>query len=83
MFVPVLLLVATSPMYHLRVIKLLIAQGETSEELQEWKSALESALVQAPGEAVPMGQIGIVGKETADSVEASFEQCIPFSHFPA
>ena len=69
--------------YHLVAIIFLIEQGETSEELQEWKTALENALAQAPSAAVVMGQNGILRNEIADSVEASFEQSTPVSYFCA
>ncbi|KAH7684035.1 Rho GTPase activation protein [Dioscorea alata] len=49
-------------------------KAETLEDLNEWKTALENALAQAPSAALAMGQSGILRTDVADSVEASFEQ---------
>ncbi|XP_038984902.1 rho GTPase-activating protein 7-like isoform X3 [Phoenix dactylifera] len=48
-------------------------KAETSEDLYEWKSALENALALAPG-ACAMGQNGIFCNDITDSNEASGEQ---------
>ncbi|XP_031121526.1 rho GTPase-activating protein 7-like isoform X2 [Ipomoea triloba] len=49
-------------------------KAETSEDLYEWKTALEHALAQAPNAALVMGQNGIFRNDTGDSVEGSFHQ---------
>ncbi|GJT65570.1 pleckstrin homology domain-containing protein [Tanacetum coccineum] len=49
-------------------------KAETSEDLYEWKTALENALAQAPNAALVMGQNGIFRNDTADSTEGSFYQ---------
>ncbi|XP_039124486.1 rho GTPase-activating protein 7-like isoform X2 [Dioscorea cayenensis subsp. rotundata] len=49
-------------------------KAETLEDLNEWKTALENALAQAPSAALAMGQSGILRTDVADSIEASFEQ---------
>ncbi|XP_042498387.1 rho GTPase-activating protein 7-like isoform X2 [Macadamia integrifolia] len=50
-------------------------KAETSEDLHEWKSALETALEQAPSAALVMGQNGIFRNEAADSVDGTLDQC--------
>ncbi|CAH9100086.1 unnamed protein product [Cuscuta epithymum] len=47
-------------------------KAETSEDLYEWKTALEHALAQAPNAALVMGHNGIFRSENGDSVEGSF-----------
>lgn len=54
----------------------LIKQAETSEDLYEWKSALENALALAPS-ACAMGQNGIFSNSITDLNEASGEQGMP------
>ncbi|XP_058097013.1 rho GTPase-activating protein REN1-like isoform X4 [Magnolia sinica] len=49
-------------------------KAETSEEMYEWKTALENALAQAPSAALAMGQNGIFRNDAADAIEGSFEQ---------
>ncbi|KAI7736315.1 hypothetical protein M8C21_020672 [Ambrosia artemisiifolia] len=49
-------------------------KAETSEDLYEWKTALEHALAQAPNAALVMGQNGIFRNDTTDSTEGSFHQ---------
>ncbi|KAE9606280.1 putative Rho GTPase activation protein [Lupinus albus] len=49
-------------------------KAETSEDLFEWKTALEQALTQAPSAALVMGHNGIFRNETSDSIEGSFHQ---------
>ncbi|KAA8538167.1 hypothetical protein F0562_027775 [Nyssa sinensis] len=49
-------------------------KAETSEDLYEWKTALEEALAQAPSAALVMGQNGIFRNNQADAVDGSFEQ---------
>ncbi|KAK7276660.1 hypothetical protein RIF29_17804 [Crotalaria pallida] len=49
-------------------------KAETSEDLFEWKTALEQALAQAPSAALVMGHNGIFRNDTSDSVEGSFHQ---------
>lgn len=56
-------------------------QAETSEDLYEWKTALEHALAQAPSAAIVMGHNGIFRNDTNDSMEGSFpHQCLYFNH---
>lgn len=43
--------------------------------MNEWKTALQSALAQAPSAALVMGQTGIFRNDGMESIEASFEQC--------
>lgn len=50
-------------------------QAETTEELNEWRSALESALAQAPSVASTAGQNPIFNTDATESSEASTEQC--------
>jgi hypothetical protein len=50
-------------------------KAETSEDLFEWKTALEQALAQAPSAALVMGHNGIFRNDTTDSIEGSFHQC--------
>ncbi|KAI4308190.1 hypothetical protein L6164_031290 [Bauhinia variegata] len=49
-------------------------KAETSEDLYEWKTALEQALAQAPSAALVMGHNGIFRSDTSDSIEGSFHQ---------
>ncbi|OIT31778.1 PREDICTED: rho GTPase-activating protein 7-like isoform X1 [Nicotiana attenuata] len=49
-------------------------KAETAEDLYEWKTALEHALVQAPSAALVMGHNGIFRNDTSDSFEGSFHQ---------
>ncbi|KAK1276913.1 hypothetical protein QJS04_geneDACA003749 [Acorus gramineus] len=49
-------------------------KAETSEELLEWKIALENALAQAPSAALVLGQNGIFRNDAAEAIEGSFEQ---------
>ncbi|OIW04181.1 hypothetical protein TanjilG_00741 [Lupinus angustifolius] len=49
-------------------------KAETSDDLFEWKTALEQALAQAPSAALVMGHNGIFRNDTSDSVEGSFQQ---------
>ena len=51
-------------------------QAETIEDLQEWKTALENALAQAPNH--PTGQNGIFRNDQNDSVDGSLDQCMLF-----
>ncbi|URD89593.1 pleckstrin domain-containing [Musa troglodytarum] len=50
-------------------------KAETSEDLYEWKAALENALAQAPSAVLAMGQNGIFNNDVTDSVEASNDKC--------
>ncbi|KAE8659246.1 Rho GTPase-activating protein REN1 [Hibiscus syriacus] len=52
------------------VIKNWLCQSETSEDLYEWKAALEKALSQAPSSG---GQNGALGNDQADAIDASKE----------
>ncbi|KAK9154647.1 hypothetical protein Sjap_002127 [Stephania japonica] len=49
-------------------------KAETSEDLYEWKTALEHALAQAPSPALVMGHNGIFRNDTADTIDGSFHQ---------
>ncbi|KAL0370312.1 UNVERIFIED_CONTAM: Rho GTPase-activating protein 7 [Sesamum angustifolium] len=49
-------------------------KAETSEDLYEWKTALEHALEQAPNAALVMGHNGIFRSDTNDTIEGSFHQ---------
>lgn len=51
-------------------------QAETSEDMHEWKTALESALSQAPSAALSMRQNGFFQSDAADVLEGSFGQCM-------
>ena len=53
-------------------------QAETSEDLFEWKSALELALAQAPNAALVMGHNGIFRNDNNDAFDGSMQQCIVF-----
>ncbi|XP_050237083.1 rho GTPase-activating protein 7 isoform X2 [Mercurialis annua] len=49
-------------------------KAETSEDLYEWKTALEHALAQAPSAALVMGHNGIFRTDTNETIEGSFHQ---------
>ncbi|KAK9735941.1 hypothetical protein RND81_04G239600 [Saponaria officinalis] len=49
-------------------------KAETSEDLYEWKTALEQALAQAPSAALVMGHNGIFRNETTDAIDNTFNQ---------
>ncbi|OVA01798.1 Rho GTPase-activating protein domain [Macleaya cordata] len=49
-------------------------KAETSDDLYEWKTALETALAQAPSPALVMGQNAIFRNDQADTVDGGFEQ---------
>lgn len=49
-------------------------KAETSEDLYEWKTALEQALAQAPSAALVMGHNGIFRNDASDALEGSFQQ---------
>ncbi|KAJ6299308.1 hypothetical protein OIU76_020307 [Salix suchowensis] len=49
-------------------------KAETSEDLYEWKTALEHALAQAPSAALVIGHNGIFRSDTNEAVEGSFHQ---------
>lgn len=51
-------------------------QAETSEDLYEWKAALEQALAQAPNAALVMGHNGIFRNDNTDSYEGPIPQCM-------
>jgi hypothetical protein len=52
-----------------------VKQAETSEDLFEWKTALEEALAQAPNAALVMGHNGIFRNDTADTYEGTIPNC--------
>lgn len=49
-------------------------KAETSEDLYEWKTALELALAQAPSPALVMRHNGIFRNDTNEAIEGSFHQ---------
>ncbi|KAK1294522.1 hypothetical protein QJS10_CPA16g01038 [Acorus calamus] len=49
-------------------------KAESSEDLYEWKAALEQALAQAPNAALVMGHNGIFRNDAADAFEGSVQQ---------
>ncbi|CAI9116169.1 OLC1v1017249C3 [Oldenlandia corymbosa var. corymbosa] len=49
-------------------------KAETSEDLFEWKAALEEALANAPSAALAMGQNGLFRNEQNNATDASAEQ---------
>ncbi|KAL8129381.1 hypothetical protein V2J09_018536 [Rumex salicifolius] len=49
-------------------------KAETSEDLYEWKTALEQALAQSPNAALVMGHNGIFHTNANDAVEGPFPQ---------
>ncbi|GFZ20625.1 Rho GTPase activation protein (RhoGAP) with PH domain-containing protein [Actinidia rufa] len=49
-------------------------KAETSEDLYEWKTALEHALAQAPSAALVMGHNGIFRNDSNETIEGSFHQ---------
>ncbi|KAL6563743.1 hypothetical protein OROGR_002702 [Orobanche gracilis] len=49
-------------------------KAETSEDLSEWKTALENAMAQAPNAALLVGQNGKFRSDTNDSLNGSFHQ---------
>lgn len=53
------------------MVFLLVLKAETLEDLYEWKTALESALAQAPNAALVMGQNGIFKNDQNDGTDCS------------
>ncbi|KAM0954151.1 putative Rho GTPase activation protein [Dioscorea sansibarensis] len=49
-------------------------KAESSEDLYEWKAALEQALAQAPNAALVMGHNGIFRNDNVDTFEGSIQQ---------
>ncbi|XP_051134515.1 rho GTPase-activating protein 7-like [Andrographis paniculata] len=49
-------------------------KAETLEDLNEWKTALENAIAQAPSAALVMGHNGIFRSDTNETMEGSFHQ---------
>ncbi|XP_068661449.1 rho GTPase-activating protein 7-like isoform X2 [Aristolochia californica] len=49
-------------------------KAESSEDLYEWKTALEQALAQAPSAALVMGHNGIFRNDTAETIDGSFQK---------
>uniref|UniRef100_A0A7N0TIN8 Uncharacterized protein n=1 Tax=Kalanchoe fedtschenkoi TaxID=63787 RepID=A0A7N0TIN8_KALFE len=49
-------------------------KAETSEDLYEWKTALEHALAQAPNASLVMGHNGIFRNDMNDAVDGPFHQ---------
>ncbi|PSR86775.1 Rho GTPase-activating protein [Actinidia chinensis var. chinensis] len=49
-------------------------KAETSEDLYEWKTALEHALAQAPSAALVMGHNAIFRNDSNETIEGSFHQ---------
>lgn len=54
-----------------------IKQAETTEDLNEWRSALENALAQAPSVANTAGQHPVANTDITEPAEAAVEQCKP------
>ncbi|KAL2892905.1 Rho GTPase-activating protein REN1 [Bienertia sinuspersici] len=52
----------------------MLLQAETIEDLQEWKTALENALEQAPIATNNAGQNGVLKNEQSDAANGSAEQ---------
>ena len=66
------------PMWHCfrnLMVQVFTKQAETMEELNEWRSALESALAQAPSVANTVGQNPIFSTDVTEPSEAPTEQC--------
>lgn len=58
------------------VVLIFTKQAETTEDLNEWRNALESALAQAPSVANTVGQNPIFSTDVAaEPAEAPAEQC--------
>lgn len=57
-------------------LPLLMIQAETTEDLYEWKTALENVLAHAPSAANAMGQSGIFRSYQADSLDIYLDQCM-------
>jgi len=51
-------------------------QAETTEDLYEWKTALENVLAHAPSATNVMGQSGIFRSYQADSLDIYLDQCM-------
>lgn len=51
-------------------------KAETSDDLFEWRTALEQALAQAPSAALVMGHNGIFRNDTNDKIDSSFHPCL-------
>ena len=56
-------------------VQFFIKQAETTEDLNEWRSALESALAQAPSAVNTAGQHPIVSNDITEPAETAVEQC--------
>ncbi|GJN01173.1 hypothetical protein PR202_ga18418 [Eleusine coracana subsp. coracana] len=54
-------------------------KAETTEDLNEWRSALENALAQAPSVATTVGQNPIFSTDVAEPAEAAVEQSEDYS----
>nr|CAD1833496.1 unnamed protein product [Ananas comosus var. bracteatus] len=50
-------------------------KAESSEDLFEWKTALEQALAQAPSAALVMGHNGIFRNDNTEAFEGSIQHC--------
>ncbi|KAJ4965593.1 hypothetical protein NE237_017442 [Protea cynaroides] len=51
-------------------------KAETSEDLYDWKNALETALIEAPSATLVVGQNGIFRNDAADSVDGTSDLCV-------
>ncbi|XP_022848838.1 rho GTPase-activating protein REN1-like [Olea europaea var. sylvestris] len=49
-------------------------KAETLEDLQEWKAALEEALLNAPSAALLMGQNGVIRNNQSNAADTSLEE---------
>ncbi|KAK2659882.1 hypothetical protein Ddye_006415 [Dipteronia dyeriana] len=56
------------------MVLFLVTQAETLEDLYEWKTALETALSQAPSSASVMGQNGVLKNDQTEAADSSSEQ---------
>ncbi|MCI16212.1 rho GTPase-activating protein 25-like, partial [Trifolium medium] len=52
--------------------------AETTEDLYEWKTALENVMAHAPSATNVMGQSGIFRSDQADSLGIYLDQCMLF-----
>jgi hypothetical protein len=60
---------------YLIKVSFCLIQAETSEDLFEWKTALEEALAQAPSAALVMGHNGIFRNDASDTYEGAVPNC--------
>lgn len=63
--------------------KQLLLQAETSEDLLEWKAALEEALANAPSAANGIGQDGGSKNDQPDASDSPKKECKFYIHTAA